>query len=170
MGSRYQKDGNIYIKIDQVKVDIKASSLRAQFSNLFNGQKALEKIGNDVINQNIDMFRSSVLPQVERAMEKKILIAANQVFERAPESEFFPWGCFLGAKSFWLINRCSINKLWEILKYYFDRLVSINKLKMIKVNKQLNELSLSDPIIQNFVLIKNLKCKYANIFSLVELF
>lgn len=90
LGSRYQKDGNIYIKIDQVKVDIKASSLRAQFSNLFNGQKALEKIGNDVINQNIDMFRSSVLPQVERAMEKKILIAANQVFERAPESEFFP--------------------------------------------------------------------------------
>lgn len=86
LGSRYQKDGNIYIKIDQVKVDIKASSLRAQFSNLFNGQK----IGNDVINQNIDMFRSSVLPQVERAMEKKILIAANQVFERAPESEFFP--------------------------------------------------------------------------------
>lgn len=60
------------------------------FSNLFNGQKALENIGNEVINQNIDILKNNILPQVESGLSNKFLITANQIFEKAPESEFFP--------------------------------------------------------------------------------
>lgn len=89
-GSRYQKNGATYIRIDSVKLEIRPGSFRIRFENLFRGQKALEEVANDVINQNINLISKDVIPQVERGIERRILIASNQVFERASETEFFP--------------------------------------------------------------------------------
>lgn len=90
IGGRYIKNAVEHIKINEVQLTIQAKSLKVQFENLFSGQKALETIGNEVINKNIDAFKNSIIPEIERAMEKKIKIAANQVFEKAPASFFFP--------------------------------------------------------------------------------
>lgn len=89
-GSRYQRSGYSYIKFDSCKVEIRHGGLTVHFDNLFNGQKGLEDVGNQVINQNINLLERDILPQIESAMEKKVLQAMNQVFERATEFEFFP--------------------------------------------------------------------------------
>lgn len=89
-GSTYVKNGDEYMRIDEVKVEIKPASVRVRFENLFNGQKQLEDVGNDVINQNIGLIMKDVLPEVERGMERKVLQIVNQVFSRATASEFFP--------------------------------------------------------------------------------
>lgn len=90
VGGTYLKQGVEYFKIDSVKVDIKLGSIRLQFDNLFNGQKALETIGNQVINQNVASLSENVTPTVERGLEAKIMRVANQVFAKAPAREFFP--------------------------------------------------------------------------------
>lgn len=89
-GARYLKNGVEYIKVDDVKVEVKPAKIRVRFENLFNGQKQLEEIGNDVINQNLDLITNAVIPKVEKSIEKKILKAANQVFEKASTAELFP--------------------------------------------------------------------------------
>lgn len=76
--------------MDDVKVDIKPAKTRVRFENLFNGQKELERVGNEVINQNIEIITKDVIPQVERGIEKKFLLIVNQVFSKATLDEFFP--------------------------------------------------------------------------------
>jgi hypothetical protein len=78
------------MRINVVNLRIKPARIRVQFDNLFNGQKALEQVANEAINQNVNLITDDVIPQIERAVEQKILKAANQVFERAPAAEFFP--------------------------------------------------------------------------------
>lgn len=89
-GSRYTKSGTDYLKVDSVKLEVKPTNIRVRYDNLFNGQKELEQVGNDYINQNIDLIAKDITPKIERGMEKKILEVANQVFEKAPADEFFP--------------------------------------------------------------------------------
>lgn len=89
-GSRYQKGGSSYIKMDQCKGDVKHGGLTVRFDNLFNGQKNLEDAANQVINQNTNLLDRELLPQVERVLETKTLQAINQVFLRANEFEIFP--------------------------------------------------------------------------------
>lgn len=78
------------MKIDEVKLDIKPAKLSVRFENLFNGNKQLEDIGNEVINQNIDQISTDALPQVQRGLEKQLVISVNEVFAKASFDEFFP--------------------------------------------------------------------------------
>lgn len=89
-GSRYQRNGSSYIKFDQCKVEARHNGISTHFENLFKGQKNLEDAANQVINQNINLLERDLLPQIERAFERKILLAMNRVFERGTELEFFP--------------------------------------------------------------------------------
>ena len=69
---------------------IKSAQMRVYFDNLFNGQKALEKAANEVINQNIDIIKGDVLPIIEQHVAKVIHRIANQVFASASYIEIFP--------------------------------------------------------------------------------
>lgn len=89
-GSRYMKNGVEYIKFDDAKITIKPKNLSVRYENLFNGQKALEEVGNQFINENIDTISADIIPQVERGIEEKILKVANQILEKATAEEFFP--------------------------------------------------------------------------------
>lgn len=89
-GSRYLKQGVEYLKIDIVNLSVQPSQLKVRFENLFNGQKGLEDVANEVINQNIKTLQDSVLPEIEREIEKKFLKISNQIFGRFPMSEIFP--------------------------------------------------------------------------------
>lgn len=82
--------GSEYLKIDTALVVVQPAQLKVRFENLFKGQKKLEDVANEVINQNVHLLQDAVVPEVERGIEKKILIAANQVFEKAPMKDFFP--------------------------------------------------------------------------------
>lgn len=89
-GSYYARNGVIFIKIDDAKVSLKSGSTKVRFDNLFNGQKGLEDVANQAINQNIALIEKDLFPEVEQSVAKIVLKAANQVLERAPASEFFP--------------------------------------------------------------------------------
>lgn len=89
-GNSYYKSGVEYLRVDDVKVDVRPSSVRVRFDNLFNGNKQLEEVGNDVINQNVDLITKDVIPQVEQGIERKVLQIVNQVFTKGTAAEFFP--------------------------------------------------------------------------------
>lgn len=78
------------MKVDKVKVVVKLGKTRLSFDNLFNGQKALEQVANELINQNIDVLSQSVKPIVEGGLERKIYRIFNQALSKAPAKEFFP--------------------------------------------------------------------------------
>ena len=79
-----------YLKIDSAQLIIKSTDLRVYFDNLFNGQKALEKAANEVINQNIDVIKGDVFPLIEQRLSNVLLKMSNQVFASASYNEFFP--------------------------------------------------------------------------------
>lgn len=89
-GSTYLKHGVEYIKIDAVNLNVQPSQVQVRFENLFNGQKGLEEVANDVINQNIKTLQDAVLPEIERGIEKTFLKISNQFFGRFPKNEIFP--------------------------------------------------------------------------------
>ncbi|KAL7037203.1 hypothetical protein ACKWTF_009105 [Chironomus riparius] len=89
-GTRYPRNGVEYLKIDSAEMTIKSGNLRVYFDNLFNGQKALEKAANEVINQNIELFKGEVFPPIEQNLSKILLRLATQIFDSAPYEEFFP--------------------------------------------------------------------------------
>jgi hypothetical protein len=89
-GTRYVRNGVEYLNIDSCEVRIKAAKLKVYFDNLFNGQKALERTANDVINQNIELITGEVYPIIETVMAQKLLKISNKIFYSAPFDEFFP--------------------------------------------------------------------------------
>lgn len=89
-GSRYLKKGVEYLKLDKVQIELQPGKIQVHFDNLFNGNKALEDVGNQVLNDNIDLLREAFLPEFQAAIERKFFKVANQVFERAPLIDFFP--------------------------------------------------------------------------------
>lgn len=89
-GNRFQRGGQSYIKFDSVKVEIRHNGLSVHFDNLFMGQKALEDVGNQVINQNVGLLEQDILPLIEKTLERKVLSSMNDVFSKANEFEFFP--------------------------------------------------------------------------------
>lgn len=61
-----------------------------RFENLFGGNKALEDVANEVINQNADLVIKDAIPIIERNFSEKVLIASNQFFAYNPADEIFP--------------------------------------------------------------------------------
>lgn len=79
-----------YIKITNVKIKFKIGGLKMRFENLFGGNKALEDVANEVINQNADLVIKDAIPIIERNFSEKVLIASNQFFAYNPADEIFP--------------------------------------------------------------------------------
>lgn len=79
-----------YFKLDNVTLRMKFENLTVSLHNLFKNNKELSKIGNELINLNIDIFTSEIFPVIERSLSDKFLFAANEVFKLAPFNEFFP--------------------------------------------------------------------------------
>lgn len=90
-GSEYVQNGITKIKIDEAKVELKPATVKVRFDNLFNGNKGLEDIANEAINQNIAQLEQEIIPQVERGVAVKVMKVANQVLERGSSAEFFPY-------------------------------------------------------------------------------
>lgn len=78
------------MKIDSSQIEIRPGTTKIRFENLFNGNKNLEDVANNVISQNVDQIAKEVLPQVQKSIANSVVKAANQIFELAPEREFFP--------------------------------------------------------------------------------
>lgn len=89
-GSRSERDGETYVKIDSAQLEIRPATVNLRFENLFNGDKNLEDFANDFINTGVSMITGDFMPQIEQGIAKSAVKAANKIFELAPEREFFP--------------------------------------------------------------------------------
>lgn len=67
-GPRYIKDGEEYVKVDKTEVPVKIVDLKLNFENLFPNDKNLNEVGNQLVNDNIDMFISDVEPALQRSL------------------------------------------------------------------------------------------------------
>jgi hypothetical protein len=90
IGTKYQKDGVDYIKIDKVDISLKPGKLTMNFENLFNGDKALSDFGNQLINENAQLFIDDVAPPIQDNLAKRVLESFNIVFSKAPFATYFP--------------------------------------------------------------------------------
>lgn len=67
-GSKYNKNGQEYVKADNMDLNIKIPKIKFHFDNLFNGDKALGDLGNTLVNQNTDLF----VPDIEAAVKQTL--------------------------------------------------------------------------------------------------
>lgn len=89
-GSKYLKNGTQYLKIDRCEVNLKFGKVRVHFWNLFNGNKPLERVANDIINQSLDNLIDDVTQPMEQVMATKLVQSSNQIFSLEPFDDFFP--------------------------------------------------------------------------------
>ena len=90
IGSRYQKNGLEFMKIDTVNVRMKIGNISVQLDNLFNGDKALGVVGNQLVNENSELLFNDIVPVVEKNLSKKFKSTANGILELASFDELFP--------------------------------------------------------------------------------
>lgn len=70
-GTRYIKDGEEYIRPDKADVRLKIVKLHFHFNNLFNGDKTLGDLGNQLVNDNIDLFLADIEPSLQASLGEK---------------------------------------------------------------------------------------------------
>lgn len=78
VGSKYLKGGQEYIKVDKSTVIVKIVQMKLHFDNLFRGDKVLSDLGNQLINQNIQMFIKDVEPAQQRSLCKLFRLTSQQ--------------------------------------------------------------------------------------------
>lgn len=89
-GVRYQKDGQTYMKFEKFLFKIQVNSSKIHLDNLFNGDPTLGQIGNQFINDNIDLFLSEVTPGLEKSLAETFTEVANDILRYATLDEIFP--------------------------------------------------------------------------------
>lgn len=89
-GSKVLRDGVEYVRFDRLQVRIKIGSQKISLDNLFNGDPVLGKVGNEIINQNSDLFLGEIVPGLEKSLAKTFLDIANEVLHNATYDEMFP--------------------------------------------------------------------------------
>lgn len=89
-GSKVPRDGVEYVRFDRLQVRIKIGAQKISLDNLFNGDPVLGQVGNEIINQNSDIFLSEIVPGLEKSLAKTFLDIANEVLENATFDEMFP--------------------------------------------------------------------------------
>lgn len=90
IGTRTTVQNVDHIKISNAKVKFKIGALKMKFENLFGGNKALEDVANEVINQNGQLVVQDAIPIIEQSFGAKLLSASNQFFAANTADEIFP--------------------------------------------------------------------------------
>lgn len=85
-----QKDGKDYIRFRPVETRLKFDKIRFYLKNLFNGDPALESIGNQAVNSNPHILMEEVRPSLENYLRKSLTLISNAVVEGATEQELLP--------------------------------------------------------------------------------
>ncbi|XP_058453618.1 circadian clock-controlled protein daywake-like [Malaya genurostris] len=84
------KDGKDYMKFKPIDVRFKFDKAEFYLQNLFNGDPALEKIGNQAINANPHLLLEEVRPSIEEHMKGSLTQISNIVVQGAEVKELLP--------------------------------------------------------------------------------
>lgn len=88
--NKYQKNGQTYLKFDTFNLKIKIGKNKLDLKNLFSGDKNLELVGNQFINENSEMFLSEIIPGLEKNLAEIFTKTANEIVSTASFDEMFP--------------------------------------------------------------------------------
>lgn len=88
--NKYKKDGKDYLKFDTFDLKIQIAQHKLKLYNLFNGDKNLEKIGNQFINENSQLFINEIIPGLEKNLAEIFTKTANEIVSTASFDEMFP--------------------------------------------------------------------------------
>lgn len=84
------RNGTEYVKFDQLLMKVSVGKARFRLENLFNGDRTLGEIGNQVINENSQLFIDEMIPGFEKSLSKTFLEIANDVLTDVTFDEMFP--------------------------------------------------------------------------------
>ncbi|RZC39114.1 JHBP domain containing protein [Asbolus verrucosus] len=89
-GELYEKNGESYLRFVSSKLSAQIGGGHVRLENLFNGDKLLLGVLNDVINKNLDAFLKELMPIVEKALAAKFLEIANDIVAPFTFDQLFP--------------------------------------------------------------------------------
>lgn len=84
------RNGTEYVKFDQLLMKVSIGNSRIRLENLFNGDRTLGEIGNQVINENSNLFVDEMIPGFEKSLSKTFLEIANDILTDVTFDEMFP--------------------------------------------------------------------------------
>lgn len=90
IGKKVPRDGKEYVVFDQLLMKVSVGRARFRLENLFNGDRTLGEIGNQVINENSQLFVDEMIPGFEKSLSKTFLEIANGVLTDVTFDEMFP--------------------------------------------------------------------------------
>lgn len=89
-GRTIDRDGQEYVKFDELTLKVIVGKARFHLENLFNGDPALGQLGNQFINENSKLFVDEMIPGFERSLAKTFLDIVNVVLKDVTFDEMFP--------------------------------------------------------------------------------
>lgn len=89
--TKYQKNGQTYINFEKFNIKIQPGKIKnVKLTNLFEGQPALEEIGNAFIFSNSEFLFNDVYPDLENNLSELLTKIANRITGEASYDELFP--------------------------------------------------------------------------------
>ncbi|KAL7012574.1 hypothetical protein ACKWTF_014936 [Chironomus riparius] len=89
-GTRYEKNGQTYVKYDKVTLKFQVGKTKVYLTNLFNGEPTLQAVGNQLVNENQDIFFEFIVPVMEKQFAKLFKDVGDAIVEKATIDELFP--------------------------------------------------------------------------------
>ncbi|XP_070504692.1 protein takeout-like [Chironomus tepperi] len=89
-GSRYNSNNQTFIKYDKVTIKFQIGKTKVYLTNLFNGDPTLQAVGNQLVNENQDIFFEYIIPVLEKQFAKLFKDVGDAIVEKATVDELFP--------------------------------------------------------------------------------
>lgn len=83
------KNGRDYMQTDKFNLDFTTSLFSLNFSNLFNGDKALGDNMNVFLNENWSDILNELKPSISLTLEQIFEIIVNRIFAKVPYDDLF---------------------------------------------------------------------------------
>lgn len=84
----YEKGDFTFYNVTNVRVDFKLDGLKSHFSNLFNGNKALEDSTNRFFNENWRMLADALYTVITHTIEDILIDVLQKIFHFIPANFF----------------------------------------------------------------------------------
>ncbi|TMW50079.1 hypothetical protein DOY81_004847 [Sarcophaga bullata] len=89
-GVRVPENGVEYVRFNRLPIKINIDVFKMHLDNLFNGDRVLGEVGNNIINENRDLYLNEIIPGLEKGLSKKFLDIANMLMANTTFDEMFP--------------------------------------------------------------------------------
>ena len=89
-GKLSEEDGVEFMTYDDVKLKVHVGGGSVRLENLFNGDKVLLSMINDVVNRNLDVFLKELMPVIEKALAGVFKDTGNAIVGSYPYDLLFP--------------------------------------------------------------------------------